>query len=317
MTHYQTSGDIIDDVLFRSGEKTDASSDFFDAAIRYVNRSYRAIILGGTEIAPSVNEDWWWSYADNSLIIQPKYIEGTISVTNNSASATLSDPPAYSLAGYHFKVDNHEDVFVISSHTGGATAVTLDSVYTGETAATAAYKTFKLDYTLQSDVQYITGPMEAYQRQTDVQLMDVDALTRDYPLRNVVGGTPTRFAMIGEQTVRFNKFGGNTATDLIRLDYRYKIQAVDLADDTNEPLVPLSYRHIIADMAAGHVLADKNDARAGAAFQLAAGGVSAMKMENRRRNAIGARDVGKIYPRQGGLHDGDGPIRTQAGLIIG
>ena len=79
-------------------------------------------------------------------------------MTNNNAAITFSSAPAVSVAGRHFKVEGHPDVFIISTHTAATAAATLDTVYTGDTAAAAAYKVMKLDYDLAADVIHSASP---------------------------------------------------------------------------------------------------------------------------------------------------------------
>jgi len=320
MAQYTTSADLVEDILWRGGEKTDGTSDYDAKALTYLNRAYQGIWSGGSELDPNVQEVWWWLRKDDQgvLTLNPKITTGTVSVTNNSASITFSSGPTPSVAGRHVKIDDHPDVFIISAHTATETGATLESVYTGPTDGTASYKVVQLDYTLASDVLYLSAPMFAYQDgRKDIEHIELSELRRKWPLNEVGSGVPAEFAMLTQQAVRFSHSGGTESTDLIKVDYEYAAEPSDLADDSAAPLVPRQYRKILADWGLAFLLVDKDDSRAGDALALAKSGIVAMAKENRRRLVrMGGGNFGKITPRQGDLGRMRGPLRTESGLII-
>lgn len=329
MANLTTSADILDDVLFRAGEPTDSTSDFYAAALRYLNRAYQTIWMGGGELDPSlVNTTWWWlrKATPGTLTLLPEITTGTVLVTNNSTSITFSSAPPASVAGYHFKATDHGDVFRISAHTAAATAATLDAVYTGATTAAATFWLRKVEYDLASDVMNIIGPIRVYQDGVyDISMMEAREIDRMFPLATLDTGMPRAFATIGERltssdpmTVRFSHAGGSGgSTDLIRADYDYLALPSDLADDTAEPLLPRQYRKILSDLAGAWVMTDKNDNRAPSLMGAAKAGLQAMARENRRRWQTAGSTMGHIYPRPNHLSAFAPPLRTSSGLIIG
>lgn len=321
MANYQYSADILDDALIRAGEKTDGTSQYEARSLRYLNRVYQAICSGGNELNPQIDEDWLWLRSSNPgvLTLNPVITTGTVSVTNNSTTATLSATLTPTAVGRYFRVDDHADVFKISAHTAGTAALTLDSVYTGDTDTTATYKLMQLEYTLASDVRSVLGPMKAYQEDVrEIEGLTEEALNRNYPLRSIQGGVPRAFAMIAEQTVKFSHYGGTESTDLIRVDYDYLKLATALTDSgSEEPLVPIQYRRLLSDFTLMFLLADKHDTRAEDAGKLAQSGLTAMANENRRRQTKQASKPGHIFPRPNTLQQNKAPLRTASGLIIG
>lgn len=316
MANYQYSSDIINDALFRAGEPTDGSSDFESVALSYLNRSYNALIFGGNEFFPTAHEDWWWLKAEANIILQPSITTGTVSVTHNSTSIAFSSGPASDMDGYFFKVDGHQDVFRISAHTAADTAATLDSVYTGTTNATASYRLFKLEYDLAAACLKVTGPMQAFRdSEYDIYGMALSELQSQYPLSLIQMGTPDRYAQVDEDTVRFNKY--IDTDELVRVDYDYMRKPDALTDSgSEEPLVPLKFRYVLADMTTFFLLMDKDDTRAQAVGEMAKSGIAAMSLENRSRMA-NTGEMGQIKPRQSGIGRLRGPLRTNTGLIIG
>lgn len=326
MANFQFTADLIADVLFRAGEPTDGTSDFNTQALQYLNRAYRSICSGGSEIDPSVREDWWWLRKNppGVLILNPRITTGTVSATNNSATITFSSAPASSVAGYFFRVSGDSDMFRVSTHTGGQTGATLDSVYTGITGSGLTYVLMQLEYNLAADVIRVIAPMRI-QRTTAGSLssykvhgIDLNQLEERYPLAIVEPGVPDLFAHVGETKVRFNRSGGLSSTELIRVEYDYLYRPAVLTSPgtAEEPVLPWDRRHILADVAVAYLLTDKNDNRASDALELARRGLVAMARDNQHRVADQSDHTAKIHPRCPG-NVRRGPLRTSSGLIVG
>ena len=318
MSNITTSADIINLALFNAGEATDGTSDLDSQALIYLNRAYREIYMGGQSFLPDVNETWWWMKAEASLILEANIITGTVNVANNSTTATFSSTPTpvidTDVTGWHFKVTGHPDIFKIDS-ISTATA-TLDTVYTGSDDTAAGYTLFKLDYDLAAAAIKIIAPMTAYQSgQYLIHGMSTSEMDREYPLALVTSGVPSKFCHMDENTVRFNRWGSSTAGEIIRVDYDYLAFPTALADDSASPLVPLQYRHVLADMVAYYLLGDKNDSRQELFGFQAKAGIKSMADENRARWAQEGK-AGHIYPRQ--RTSSRRYLRTQGqGIIIG
>lgn len=301
MSNLKFSAEILDDILFRAGEPSDGTSDFQAQALIDLNRAYRALWMGGGEFDPEINEPWLWLKKDppGSLVLNPVIDAGTVSVTNNSTAITFSSAPAPSVAGRFFKTDDVGDVFRVASHTGGAAAATLDAVYTGDTTAAVGYKVMQLEYSLPTDCLRVIAPMRV-QRDGyhEIDGIDLVSLDRDYPLLWVEGGAPDKFALVTESKVRFNRYGLSEPADLIRAEFDYLVIPADLTDSiSEEPLVPLKHRHVLADIALFYLFTTKSDDRAEGIGRLAKAGLRAMAADNRARLAQMGRTVGHVYPR--------------------
>lgn len=337
MANYSTSQDLIRDIAFRAGEpssSTDiATGDYYDAIIRYLNRAYQGIWRGGGELLPDLAEQWYWlkSYNSGVLTLLPVFDTGTVQVTNNNTAITFSGVPTrsggnISLLGYHFRTDEHPDVFLISAHTSGVATATLDSVYTGDDDTAATFRAFKVVYTLASDVLDLTGPMRAYQGGAAgrIEKLTESALVDAWPLEQAQAGVPLNYAFVGADTatasgvthVQFSHYGGTTDTELMRIEYPYLYKPADLADDTAEPILPREYRKVLADWALFFVLQDKEDSRAADVLTIASQGLRQMAKEN-RRSGVRQGDRARIYPRLGQRGARKGPLRTEQGFLIG
>jgi hypothetical protein len=323
MSAYANACDLKVDILWRAGEPTDGTSDYDITSLVYLNRAYQTLCLGGAELAPEVQEDWWWlrKSPPGVLILQPAYATGTITVTNNNTAVTFSAAPSFTAQGWFLRIaEGNGDIFRVSAHIAGATVATLDSVYTGASAS-VAFTLFKLEYDIASDVLRLISPMRAYRAERRYEILGVDlmALDYDYPLAAVDPGIPDRFAAVDENTVRFNRYGGTTSTEYIRAEYDYLYMPPELESlTTSIPVVPLHWRHVLSDWGTFWLMMDKNDNRADAVGLAAKNGLKAMATENRHKlGAQGRGAVGNILPRQDEMARSRGPLRTSSGLIIG
>ncbi len=301
MANYQYAADILDDVLFRAGEATDGTSEFHTAALRYINRAYQAVWQGGSELDPSIREDWLWLRSTATLTLNPKITTGTVSVTNNSTAVTFSSAPSSSVADYFFQVTNQPDVFRISTHTAASTSATLDSVYTSDTASAASYTLFPLVYDLPADFWQFAEPLWIRSKGVGfpwhpghLDVIEPRRLKEYWPIDRMVMGIPTVASLVASRKVQFNKY----PEKLCRVEVEYLAVPVDLTDSTSqEPVVPATYRRVIADAALFFLLMDKNDNRADGAGLIARNGLQGMARENRGKRAAMSDLAGTITAR--------------------
>lgn len=315
---YVTTQDIKEDVLFRAGEKN--SADWGEKTIDYINRVYRTLATGASEFLPEYVDDWWWIRDTDVLTLEPVISTGTVAVTEGSVNITFSSAPAASVAGFRFRVDGNPEVYKIATHTGGATAATLDAAYNGDDAAAGTYKLMKVEYELSASVEALVGPMFGFRSNPRIIGLSPERMDELYPIPELATGTPVAFSLEDTQTVRFSH-GGRTDGKSMRLEYRYRKALDALTDsDSSVPIVPLEWRHLLADMALTYVLLDKNDDRSNAIALAARTGLAGMLKENRRRlSKMDITSIGHIYPRGDvpSARKGTNPLRTESGLIIG
>ena len=336
MANLTTAADLLDDILFRAGELQtagDRTSDLATQALIYLNRVYQCICLGGGELLPDMAEEWWWlrKSPPGTVILEPSFATGTVSLTNNLTSGSFSAAPAASKAGWFLKVQGsspgHADVPRISTHTAAATAFTLDAVWTGDTGATYSYDCFKLEYELAAtDILRLISPFRQYREsdpEYDVDIIDALAMDAGYPVALVTSGTPSKAAVVkvdssSLHTLRFNRWGGTAATELVRLEYDYLYMPAALTDAAGSiPAVPHYWRRVLADWALFFLHSDKNDERAAVVGAQAKAGLRAMERENQKKQGrVGRFQMGRISPRPADSST-QGVLRTSSGLIIG
>lgn len=307
---------LVNDALFRAGELP-GSSEWDQKALEYITREYRALCAGASEFIPEFVSDWWWMRDSGVLTILPVYSTGTASVIQDSATVTLSVVPGISLTGRYFKVNDHPDIFIINSVVGAT--VTLDSPYTGPTNTTAGFLAAKLEYSLNANVSALLSPIRSFRENPQIMGLSPERMDTLYPLgRSTLVGVPQAFALEDEQTIRFSHGGRDDGVSM-RMEYRYRPAVTDLVYDTSSiPLVPIQFRHVLADMTLVYIYMDKNDDRLAAIGTSVRSTLAAMVRENKRRLTKMDMNVGRILPRQAHLRRNlDSLIRTESGLIIG
>jgi hypothetical protein len=326
MSAYQYTSDLLADVLFRSGELLDGSSDRQPAAIQFLNRAYNSVCMGGGEFNDEINEEWWWLHKDppGVLVLEPPYKVGTVSVTNNSSAILFDAPVAASRVGWFFRAEGHADVFRVLSHTAGSAAMVLDSVYTGLTAGIKTYQLFKLEYNLPADVYRITDSMQVQNGYGAIVGVELSTMNRDYPLSQARMGIPDQFANVTETKIRFNRCGIDTNGSLVRVEYDYLFRPTPLINAVDEePVVPRQYRQILADIAYFYILQSKSNGSQEQSSQLSQAGamikrgMRAMCNEQHHRMVVHGNLMGTIQPRLSSSLRNRWPLRTESGHIIG
>jgi hypothetical protein len=304
--------DLKEDVLFRSGEPL-TTSGWEAKAIDYLNRVYETLASGASEFLPEYVEDWWWLRESGVILLNPVHTTGTLDLTSGSASITFSSAPADSKVGWKLKVPGHPDIFTIATHTAGVAAATLDAAWTGDDNSAATYQLMKTMYSLSASVSVLIGPMIGFRHRAQINGVAPERMDFLYPLGRLSAGPPEAFSLENEQTVRFSHGGLKDGTTM-RVEYRYRPVLTALTDsDSDFPLVPKQWRHILSDMATTLVMMDKNDDRSNSVALLARTGLAGMLKENRRRLAKIDKDAGRVYPRQTVSRR----LTTESGLVIG
>lgn len=306
---YITTRQIKTDVLRRGGEAA-SSEDFGAAVIDYINRSYNTLAAGASEFLPEYVEDWWWLRGTDVITLEPA-TTGLVSLTQDSDNITFSAAPApTSVVGFRIKIEGYGEQFEIAEHTAGATAAVLDSPYTGLTNAVAKYTLMKVHYTLSDQVASLISPMVGFKGNTNIIGLSPERMDNLYPLPDLSTGISTAFALEDSRTVRFSH-GGLTDGSSMRVEYRYRKLVDELTDsDDSIPVIPIQWRHLLADMALTYLYLELNDDRSNATALSARTGLAAMLKENRRQITKMGGEIGHISTR--GKFFFDGPFGSRS-----
>jgi len=306
MANLTTTLDILEDALFKAGaDPSDTSNEYYAQGLEYVNRVHLDLCNGKGPLDPKahVNFAWAMKYPPASLVLEPKYDTGTVSVTNGSNAITFSASITSSRTGWHLILDDEDDVFYINSHSGGSDSATLDAAFTGYTAAAASYKLVKVIYEIGSnDILRLITPMRIMTLGTDhsryqIDQVDYNRFDEDWPLSRINAGVPTKFRVVNEDDgniyVQFNKYMDE---DNLRVEYPYIVIPTDL-ETGHTPKVPRRFRYVMSDFTAALLMNDRSDSRAERMFVISQTGFQAMVQDDKKLLSDTNAKFGQLVPR--------------------
>lgn len=226
----QCTDGIKKSVLFRCGELTDGTSPYDSKALDYMNQVYRSILSGGNEFNLDLGKPWVWAKArqPGTLVLQPQYETGTVTVTNGSTAISFSVAPPAAVVGQWIQIGGSDGDFFKIVSIAGVNAV-LDAAYTGSSASGASFIVYYLEYDLSPAIERLIGPMFVDQQQEFnapedglVYGVDIGNIYENYPLKFIDILVPNNFAQIaktqdGKIRVRFNSQVGSQTK--VNFDY--------------------------------------------------------------------------------------------------
>lgn len=275
-----TFADIYTDLLNRCRVTTGVTATT-EQAKRYVNIALHDLHVGFDYKLP-------WAERSSVLRTQAQYTTGTLTATKGSTTITGSGTAwntnnDFSVAnmrvGGKIRIGGSRTPYTISA-VGGNTTATLNTAFVETTATATTYTYFEDEYALASD---FLRPVDA-QRFSDEMSIDIIGRTefrRRYPTNSMPQSRPSVATIIdaapsGNTTpVRRVRLAPPPSTNVL-IPYTYitsnlavssaGVAAANLSADSDEPIVPLRYRHVIVFHGLYHWYRDKkDDSRADAA----------------------------------------------------
>jgi hypothetical protein len=268
VANFLTYADLLTDVLDRVGELDSASGDYYTTVGRQVVRAYFAILNTHPFLCTRA--------ATPQAIRTIAAVDVTVSLTAESATATLSAVSATSYAGRKLKVG--QDWYRITAHTAGTATLTLDAEALAD-ATSEAGVVFQDEYDLEADTRHI---VEAFDARTGAAIPQWDeaVLRYEYPVPTAAD-LPTCFARIGETRIRFSQY----PTAARRIELPYTVVPADISADTDGSLIriPRNFRYVICDEAVYFTYQIRNDVRARDALAIAREGREEMVADDGRK----------------------------------
>lgn len=310
MANYMTTADLKKDVLLKSGELTDGTSEYDTLAIQYLNRAQQAMVSGALELGLDVGEPYPWAINKYPSVItlQPANISFAFNMTNGSTSGTFNSAPATSFKDWYINLYDYAECYRIVSHTAGSASFTIDGAFNNPTS-TSAYsgQLLLLDYVLDANILRLVAPFVTYRNTTvlyndagQIVFTDLSNFNRQYPINQLETGTPNVATEIYKDTstmtptIRINRIPDQQ----LRVEYNYvSIPPTLTDDDASIPIVPYNHRITLAHYATYYLLLDKNDQRSAEYRQLTIAGVQALKREIQQQKILGNPNYGCLVPR--------------------
>lgn len=251
---YTYGQDILIDVLERASEYTELTganvSDYLTSIKRFINQAY-IDFLG---LYP-----WPFALKDPpGVIATDAVVSGTATFTKGSAIVTATATISPSMTDRKIYAESDGVPYRISSHTDGSTIITLDSPFTSTTTS-ATFYIYQDEYTLASDC---LKPWWMWFRDNPQDVIHFDSLhylqaTYATPHQTSLG--PVKVAYIKNNKIRFSSYSTDSKT--IEYDYTYDPGDLDFSGSgsVDTPIIPLRYRHFIADIALSKLQTLKNE----------------------------------------------------------
>ncbi len=273
--------DLYTDLMNRVRVDTSESATKTQAQ-RYIN-----IALNDMHI--NFGEKFPWAERHATLQVMAPYTTGTIAITKGSSSlvgtSTLWNT-AHDFGANNVRttgkmaINGTTDVYSISA-VGSDTAITLNERYQDTTETAGTYTYYEDEYDLASDflrpfdVQY-------FDANSDIAIIGRREFRRNYPRNKTTGKievativdrsfnastTPVRRIIFFRPPSKYELIPYNYITSNLAVT-DVGVEQTDLINDTDEPIVPLHYRHVIVFGALYHWYRDKkNDTRSQEAKQ--------------------------------------------------
>ena len=259
------------------GTGTNANS----VSINNIANSYLNTALHDLHVNPNVMPHW--AIRSAVLITHDTYTTGTVSITaaartTVTGSSTLWNTAVTGMgfnnarAGGKMKFGGLNEIYTVASDPSSDTAMTLATRYAGDALTDGTYTYFEDEYALATD---FLKPADARLFSTDLNIPLIGPMEfrRRYP-RNDVSGKPRIATLIqlgfsSTTTPRLRLVLHPCPDDEYSIPYNYVTsylavssagaEQAEMTSDTDEPIVPLRYRHAIVAHALYNWLRDRKD----------------------------------------------------------
>lgn len=243
-------------------------------AKRYINVANQDVYLLGAEKMP-------WTERRATITTHERYVTGTLTATRGSTAITgagtawntnNADGVPNMRAGGKLTISGSQDVYSVVS-VGSDTAAVIAPAYISPTTAALSYTYFEDEYALASD---FSRPMDlrAFDVGRTIEIVGRQEFRRHHP-RNRVPSPTIRHAVIldlpfsgSSAPVRKVQFAPPpSAVKIVVYDYVTRnvavssagVAAENLSADSDEPTLPLRWRHLIVLHALYHWYRDRKD----------------------------------------------------------
>lgn len=318
---FETTKELRQYVESELGHELDvnASSSDKTAIINHLDRAHKIVCGGGgllnydernVRIRDEVTFAWARSKFPKIVTLQTSIENLDCSVTNNSASATLSATYATSLTDWFIRFSEKEEVYRISAHSADSASITLDGVYV-EDSGTKDCTIFKLVYDIGSDdVLGLISPVVTHDGESNISITDFQELNKRYPIQSVCKQFPSMAGILkeadGTVTVQFNSY----PDELERIEVNYIPIPATLVEDSQDPIIPKQHRLVIAELAAYHMLIRNDDDRAIAHLQNARLMFRDLVAHNEQLYGGADENLGRVFHNYNPISDGSYPSKS-------
>lgn len=273
-TQYTTFTDLYTGLLRSIRDSTSVTATVNEAK-RAINTALHDMHMGEDRGA------FYWTERRARIVTAAPYTTGTVTIA--AAARTQVDGAstawntavtgfgvANAIAGYKFRVSGQQEVYGITSVLTD-TSLSLADTYTGDAVAATSYQILVDEYSLASD---FGEPIDErnFSDEWEIPIIGSREFYRRFP-RNIITGKPRCCTFIttglsGTSVVRKILFYPVPDNEY-SIPYRYVttnlavssagVAQTQLSADTDEPIVPLQFRHALLYHALSHWYRDRKD----------------------------------------------------------
>jgi hypothetical protein len=274
-----TFADLYTDAINRVRASTSDSSTV-EMMKRYINQANHDV---------HIQQNWPWAERNGQLILHPTYSTGTVSITTGSSrlavtgssTAWTSDASNYGFnnarIGGKMLLGSSVNIHRVAT-VGGATSITLATTtpYLGDDLSGASYTYFEDEYDLPSDFWRLIDARK-FSDTMPIDIIGRQEFHRRYARNSTVAAAPrvctiipvNASADVGTNDVYRVQFHP-VPSAVLAVPFRYitinlardtNITDVgpNLVSDTDVPIIPLRYRHVLIFYAISHWYRDRKD----------------------------------------------------------
>ncbi len=245
-----TYGDIWASVLEKLGiQSTDT------LATNKIKRAINEIYLD--EVVPF--KRWTWLQKAIQVIHKAAFITGTVAVTQDSTTITLTDAPTGlgSFAGYQFSVAGSDQVYVVATHVANATTLTLTTAYQEDDDAATIFKIWRDRFDLPINAKEVVEVWHKEQnkplnplgpqgfRQLEAQDPKPEGAPTDFNTYDFVDPSTS-----GDDETESDRFRQtriypaiNNKNLILNVDYIQEVEPLE--DSIDEPMMPIGDRIVL------------------------------------------------------------------------
>jgi len=275
-TQVTTLADLRRDFLFRLREATSVT-DTNNAADRFLNTALHDIHVAPGNYVP-------WAIRRNYLETHDDYTTGTVAIDISvSRTAVTGSSTAWNTAvdgmgfnnarvGGKVRFAGETDVYLVSA-VGSDTSITLAHRYVGDSDLSGdSYTYFEDEYPLESDF-FRPVDLRSFSKEFNIPLIGPQEFRRRYPGNYTIGrpsvATIIQLDFSSNTTPRYRVVVHPPPDNIYVIPYEYitsnlavtssGTEQAQLVNDTDEPIIPLRYRHLIVLNALYHWYRDRKD----------------------------------------------------------
>lgn len=259
----ESTADIYSFLQLEIGDRNPSTATR-ERLISLIDYAHKEVLLGGGILSSDQSgnqlshaRSWAWLPRTELTFITEPWLTVTVTLSEDSASGSFSAAVAASKAGWFLDVEGAR--YKIASHTGGATAFTLDGNFISASGTFSA-TLYKLDYDLGvTDIlRYIDEPHLIAPEVRELGFVTADRLSSLEQYREVKKSPLMTLTILPDNVLRVGQI--QNKKQKVMISYLAKPDTLDLI--SVDPIIPVEFRKILMHLAAYYHLVKRDDSRA-------------------------------------------------------